>query len=210
MPKEIEKTTQELALEAKLAELDAKMTAMLDLEERLKASAPQGGITNDQLERMLTRVTEAAAGPAQVLASKLKPENPDHLHKGPFEHPEGGIAFPKPELVRETTFVGARLRLDELTYAEVLAVNALHASLKRSQRRISRGGKWVAQVSDDDQALTIRVPVKNIDDRGDLPPFIQIMQELATGERAQDVGELAQELALLKAQMANLTAASAH
>jgi hypothetical protein len=100
--------------------------------------------------------------------------------------------------------------VDELTYAEVEAVNTLNASLRRSERRVCHDGKWVAKVSDDDQTLLIQIPVKTIDDRADLPPFLQILQELTSGERAQDVGELAQELALLKSQMAQLQLQAAH
>lgn len=192
-------------LEARFAELaatNAKLIALL--EAKAEAQAPVGGIDAATLKAILSETTAAASRGSELLASKMKPENVDHRHLGPFEHPLGGIEMPKPELLRETTYVGGRIRLDELTYPETLAVNALNASLARSQRRVCRDGKWVAQVSDDDQRLTIRIPVKNMDDRNDLPPFIQIMQELTSGERAQDVGELAQELALLKAQMAKL------
>lgn len=200
----------EQSLEARLKALEEKNAKLMAaLEQKWEAQSSSGGIDAGQLEQILTKVTEAAAGPAQVLASKLKPENADHLHLGPFEHPEGGLKYPKPELKRETIFVGGRLRISELTYPEVLAVNALNDSLKRSQRRVCRDGKWTATVSDDDRMLYVSIPVKNMDDRIDLPPFIQIMQELTSGERAQDVGELAQELALVKAQLQQLQGARA-
>lgn len=190
---------------AELAERNKQLMALL--EAKLETAAPSGGIDAGQLETILTRVSIAAAGPAQVLASKLKPENADHLHLGPFEHPEGGLKRPKPALVRDTYAYGARLRMDEITYVEAEAVNVLNRSLRRSERRVCHDGKWVAKVSDDDQTLLISVPCKTIDDKADLPPFLQILQELTSGERAQDVGELAQELALLKSQMATLQAA---
>jgi hypothetical protein len=192
-------------LEARFAELAARNAQLMAaLEAKLDAPA-SGGISADQLEAILTRATASASKTSEMIASKIKPENVDHLQMSPFEHPEGGIKFPKPELVRETFIYGGRLRKDELTYWEVEAVNRLNASLNRSQRRVTHDGKWVAQVSDDDGTLLIRVPVKTIDDRADLPPMLQILQELTSGERTQDVGEMATELALLKSQVAKLT-----
>lgn len=199
--------------EKRLKALEEKNAALMKaLEQKWEAAQPSGGIDAGQLEQILTRVTEAAAGPAQVLASKLKPENVDHLEMGPFEHKEGGIKFPKAAVAPRREIVwGKPLKLDELTYAEVLALAALDASLARSQRRIARDGKWVAMVSDDDQRLTIRVPVKTIDDRQDLPSFLQIVTELTTGERALDAADLAAELVLLKRQMAEMqTRQAAH
>jgi hypothetical protein len=142
-----------------------------------------------------------------MLARQFKVEF-DHLQVGPFEHPDGGIKHPKPALKREIVF-GRPLPLTELTYAEVLALNALSDSLTRSQRRLARDGKWKASVSDDDQRLTISIPVKTIDDRQDLPSFLAIVQELTTGERALDATDMLAELTLLKAKMASLEAARA-
>ena len=196
-------------LEARFKELsDRNAQLMALLEAKLEADVPSSGIDGKQLEAILTRVTEAAAGPSQLLASKLKPENADHLQRGPFEHPDGGISHPKPTLAREVIF-GGRLRADELTYAEVEALNALSASLTRSQRRLARDGKWSATVSDDDQRLTIRVPVKTIDDRQDLPPFLGIVLELTSGAKALEPADIMNELVLLRSQMAQLQGARA-
>lgn len=187
------------ALEAQNAKLMAALEAKVD--------AAGGGLDGAQLERILTRVTEAAAAPSNVLASKLKPENADHLHVSAFEHPEGGLAKPKPALKRELVFLG-RAREADLTYAEVIAVNALNDSLKRSERRICRDGKWKAVVSDDDLRLTISVPVKTIDDRQDLPSFLAIVQELASGEKPKNQDDILSELTILRAQVAELQGAA--
>lgn len=196
-------------MEARLKALEEKNAKLMAaLEAKWESAQPAGGIDAAQLEKILIKVSEASAGPAQVLASKLKPENADHLHRSAFEHAEGGLAKPKPPLKREIVF-GRPLPIAELTYAEVLALNALSDSLGRSQRRIARDGKWTVQVSDDDRRLTIKVPVRNIDDRYDLPSFIEIVQELTTGERVMGTADLVAELALLKAQMAELQGAGA-
>jgi hypothetical protein len=190
-------------LEARFAELAARNAQLMAALEAKIETPTGGGISADQLEQMLTRVTAAAAEPSNILARKLKPENADHLHVSAFEHKQGGIAFPKPELHREVIFLG-RTRPEDLTYAETLAVNALSASLSRSQRRTCRDGKWKASVSDDDKILAISVPVKTIDDRQDLPSFIEIVQELTTGERALDQADIIAELTVLRAQIASL------
>lgn len=195
---------QEKDLETRFAELSATNAKLMAALEAQIEHQGGGGIDGAQLERILTRVTEAAAGPSQVLASKLKPENADHLHVSPFEHKAGGLAQPKPALKRETVFLG-RVRKEDLTYAEVLAVNALSDTLARSQRRLARDGKWKAVVSDDDSTLTISVPTKTIDDRQDLPSFLEIVQELTTGERALDQADILSELTILRAQVAALS-----
>lgn len=189
-----------------LEERNAQLMAML--ETKLAEEAPAGGgINAAQLEAILTKVAETSAGPSQMLAKQFKVEF-DHLQMGPFEHPEGGVSHPKPELKREIVF-GGPLRSAELTYAEVLALNALSESLARSQRRLARNGKWKAVVSDDDARLTLSIPVKTIDDRADLPSFLQIVQELTTGERALDTADLAAELTILRNQVKELQAAHA-
>ena len=195
-------------MEARLKALEDKNAKLMAaLEAKWEAQQPAGGIDAAQLEKILTKVAEASAGPAQVLASKLKPENADHLHRGPFEHKLGGIDMPKPALKREIIF-GRPLPIAELTYAEVVALNALSDSLSRSQRRLARDGRWKAFVSDDDQRLTIQVPVKNIDDRYDLPSFLEIVQELTTGERVMDTADILAELSMLKAQLETVKAAA--
>ena len=191
-------------LEARFAELAQRNAQLMAaLEAKIETAAPASGFTADQLEQMLTRVTSAAAEPSNILARKLKPENADHLHASAFEHPLGGLEKPKPELAREVVFMG-RVRKDDLTYAEVLAVNALSASLTRSQRRICRDGLWKAYVSDDDKTLTISVPAKTIDDRQDLPSFLAIVTELTDGARALDQADILAELTLLRAQVSDL------
>lgn len=197
-------TTTEQRLKA-LEEQNAKLMAAL--EAKIEQSSGDG-IGADQLERILTKVAETAAAPSNVLAAKLKPENADHLHVSVFEHAEGGLTKPKPPLHRDVVWLG-RVRPEDLTYAETLAVNALSASLKRSERRVCRDGKWVAKVSDDDKTLTISVPVKTQDDRQDLPAFIAIVQELASGEKPLEQADLIAELAILKAQIASMRSAHA-
>lgn len=185
-----------------LEERNQQLMAMLEA----KIEPASGGLTREDFLLGMTQAMSAANKTSELIASKHKPENVDHLQRGPFEHPDGGIAKPKPALKREMIF-GGRLRADELTYAEVEALNALSDSLSRSQKRLARDGKWSATVSDDDTRLTIRVPVKTIDDRQDLPPFLGIVLELTSGNRALETADVLAELMLLRSQVADLQAA---
>ncbi|HMJ58303.1 MAG TPA: hypothetical protein VK467_04155 [Gemmatimonadales bacterium] len=190
-------------LEARFAELSERNAALMAALEA-KIAAPAGGITPDQLEAIITRSTAAASKGSELIASKYKPENVDHLHKGPFEHPEGGITHPKPPLKREMYHGGFRLRDQDISYVEAEALNALSDSLGRAQRRLARNGTWVAEVNDRDDRLTIRTPMKTIDDRADLPGLLQIAMELTSGDRALETADILAELALLKSEMAAL------
>lgn len=195
-------------------DLRAQLAAM---QEQLLAM--QANSAPPWLETMLARVTKASSQASELLASKMRPENSDHLHLGPFEHAEGGLKFPKeyrhtdghvsdfhrPEIV----YAGRILRTDEVTYQEWKAANALSESLGRGQRRIARDGKWSAVVNDGDTRLHISVPMKTMDDRHDLPSFLVICQELTTGARQKDPSELAEEVAKLRDEVARLTKAAA-
>lgn len=188
------------ALEEQNAKLMAALEAKWETQNQSNAVTP---------EMFLAGIKEAMKGATQateVLASKMKPEG-DHQQKSPFDHPEGGIKFPKEAIAPKREIVwGKPLTLGELTYAEVLALQKLDASLARSQRRLARDGKWKAWVSDDDQRLTISVPVKTIDDRQDLPPFIQIVTELTGGDRELNQADILAELTMLKAKLEALEA----
>lgn len=193
-------------------DLKAQLAA---LQEQLEAQK-SAGAPPPWLEAMLSRVTKASSQASELLASKIKPENATHRQLGPFEHPEGGIKFPKeyrhtdghvsefhrPEII----FAGRLMRAEECTYVEWGAVNKLSESLARSQRRIARDGKWVATVNDADTRLHISVPMKTMDDRHNLPPFLLILQELTTGARQKDQAELATEVAMLHEEVARLRA----
>jgi hypothetical protein len=194
-----------------IQDLKAEMERELAELKAMKAALQQqsgGGINAGELREILTTVTEAAAAPSNLLASKLKPENADHLHVSVFEHPKGGIDMPKPALHREVIWLG-RVRPEDLTYAETLAVNALSQSLARSQRRLCRDGQWKAIVSDDDKTLTISLPVKTQDDRADLPSFLAIVTELTSGEKPLEQVDLLNEITLMKQQIASMQAAHA-
>jgi hypothetical protein len=90
-------------IEARFAELSENNRAlaksrtrklMAALEAQMSAAPGKCGIGADQLETILTKVTAAASKTSELIASKHKPENVDHLHRGPFEHPDGGWTGP--------------------------------------------------------------------------------------------------------------------
>ena len=120
-----------------------------------------------------------------------------------YRHADGHVSdFHRADIV----YAGRLLRAEEVTYLEWQAVNALSESLGRSQRRIAREGTWSATVNDQDTRISLSVPMKTMDDRQNLPSFLVICQELTTGARQKDQGELAHEVAALREELSRLSA----
>lgn len=189
----------------RLAEQNEKLMAAL--ESKLAVADASGGLTREDFLVGMQQAMSAASKTSELIASKHKPENVDHLHKGPFEHPLGGLQMPKPAYHRQIIW-GRPLPQDELTYAEVLAVNALSQSLGRSERRLSRNGKWKAVVSDDNASVLISLPVRSADDRSELPSFTEICVELTSGEKPTSAADVMAELVMLRASVAALQGAA--
>lgn len=195
-------------IEQRMAELEARnlqLMAMLEAKVDAQANGFTPAVLRDIVAGAATAAATAAAEPSNILARKLKPENADDLHMSPFEHKKGGLEMPKPPFPREVLFAGARVRVADVNYPEALAIVKLDSTLARGQVRTCRDGKWKAFVSDDDKRLTVSVPMKTIDDRQDLPSFLEICQELTTGERSLDHADLVAEMAMLKAELAELS-----
>jgi hypothetical protein len=190
----------------------SKLKRQLEEIAALKASlvTPAAtGIDAATLEAILARTTKAATAGSELLASKMKPENADHRHLGPFNYPEGGIERPNPTLKRECWQGGFMLRADALTPYEIEALNVLSDTLARGQTRLAHDGKWKAIVSDDDRTLVIHHPMKTMDDRADLPALLTIVTELARGEKVATPDDILAELAFVKSELARLQGAAA-
>lgn len=208
----------------------AKEELKIDWESRLKAledqnatlmaaleakAANAGNFDVAALEQVLTRVTEAAAAPTNALVRKMKPENAEGRKIGPYEHPDGGEKYPKPDLPCEVFFgckdsrtdtrAILRLHSNELTYFEVMALHELHQSLAPGQRRMTRDGKWRVFMTEHGDALHLMVPIKDPDDRQDLPGLLAIFNELKTGARTPNASDLAAQVALLEQKVAELS-----
>lgn len=207
--------TLKAELEKDKADLKKELDEIRALKASLLQAPPEGGMTRaDLIDAM-----KAVAEPATAIVRKLKPENAEARKLGPFEHPEGGEKYPKPPLAREVWFgcvdsqadtrAILRQRTDDLTYFEVEALNTLSASLSGGQRRMCRDGKWRVFVTQTGDAMHLMVPIKNPDDRADLPSFLAIVKELTTGERMPDAADMAAQLALLEQKVKELSAAKA-
>lgn len=188
--------------EARLKALEERNAQLMAALETRATAETSGGMSREDFLVGMKEAMKAASAGSELLASKVKPENTDHRHIGPFEHPEGGIKFPKPETRREVVASwSGRVRTEELTYAEALALKGFDDSMSRGDRRTARGGKWIALVSDNDERLELTLPVKGLDERATIPSFLEVVQELATGKRSPGQAELAERVALLELQL---------
>lgn len=211
--------TLKAELEANNEAVKAQLAELAALKAQLQAQA--GGLSKEDLKDILATVAPKKEDwlDGGGTAWKMPNGQPERQGRklGPFEHPDGGERFPKPTLPCEDIFYGCvdsardtramlRIRLDEITYFEAVAINELYASLGNGQRRVCRNGKWKVLKSDQGDRLDLLVPIKNPDDRQDLPSLLNIINELKTGERTKDAADMAEELALLKQQVAALSA----
>ena len=140
-------------------------------------------------------------------ASVRFPQNPDYNEKSCFTHPEGEAVHPKVRLTRDTFYLGARQRDDDLTPQEILLFNAFTKGTKEA-----RNGMWTARVTRDGskEVLSVMcVEANSIDGRQSLPSMVLILTELHDGAQAADPSQMLVEVAMLKAQVQSLMAARA-
>lgn len=169
-------------------------------------AAPVGGLTEEQLGRLLSAAGVAAAAQgAESMRKVLHPQNAQHPGKSVFSYPEGDVAQPKPVLRPHKDdpakpglvfFCGAREDADQLTPAQIDLYNRF------DRTRTARDGRWRAEVASNGVDLAVWVPCKTIDDRMDLPALDLILIELLDGQAAVDPVSLAERVAQLEAQLA--------
>lgn len=164
-----------------LAAMQAEMDALRAQLSAMAASAPS---------------TKAL----DLLAERSAPrDNPNYNEVSPFTYPEGEKVRPKPSLIRDSYFAGARQREDALTPGEIDLFNRFDTGI-----RTSRNGTWKAEVRQNgsSQELHIDVPVRTPDDRMSLPPLALILRELLEGQKAADPTRMAERLAELEKKLA--------
>ena len=194
----------------RLAELDR-----LIAEQKARLAQPVaagGGMTADQLERVLAQQAEATKELVQA-SRPSRHTNPDHTHVSAFSYPEGDLKRPKRKLgvydeagtlvrTRETFFNNHRESEDDLTPAEIDAYNAITHTCE------ARDGRWTAVIKRGQ--LHVNVPSFTMDERNDLPQgLVLILRELADGPRAVDPAEMAVRIAALEKQLADAKLVSA-
>lgn len=159
------------------------------------------GLSGEDLLAILDRHSQNTAAQAEKVRV-VRHSNADHEHKSAFSYPEGDLARPKPRHVtpdgraRQVFFNGARESEEQLTPAEIDAYNAI------TESREAKDGRWKAVIDQNGKRLLITVPSFTPDDRGDVPPLILVLRELALGAKAADPSQMAARLAALEQAMA--------
>lgn len=105
------------SLRAEIASLQAQVTALLQAQNM---SAPSGGITEERLEKMLTRVAQITAEAQERAAN---PSNKVHPHISVYSYPEGDIARRRPDLKCPMFWVGYPIEWDTTTAEEIELLN---------------------------------------------------------------------------------------
>lgn len=118
-------------------------------------------------------------------------------------NPKGEREFPRPKLKAQTLFLGVPQWEDTLTEVEIDLFNSITSG------RTARDGKWVANYTPSTNGGKATLHVTIAIQEGDLastPPLVQILAELATGAKSEDMSTLMVEMATMKAELDALKA----
>lgn len=189
-----------------MAKDEKDLAAVIDLliDKIAQISASGGGLTNEQLDKLLEKT---AGTTAEAFRHALIPENKVHPAISAFSYPEGDLKRPKPVLrclktnkPLEAIFCGYRQRTDNLTPEEIDALNAL----SDGQTYEARNGSWTAQVVKDGAKDLLLVHCAEAIDRDrarDLPPMLNVLVELKSGPQAVDLGSLIRQLEEMRTKL---------
>lgn len=189
-----------------------------------EAAATVTGLTDEQLDRILSRIggggnssNDAIATLAQTMKELVAAQNrsadatektiirQNATHPGlsAFSHKEGEVAHPKNKLSAHTLFLGVPQFEDSLTPVEIDLFNSITTG------RNARDGAWTATYEPSTQGGKPKLNVSIAIQEGDLastPPLVQILAELATGAKAEDVSTLLVDMAQMKRELDALKA----
>jgi hypothetical protein len=159
MPKETEKTQTDTvsAGDATHAEPTMSVTQVMEL---LRATVAANALTPDKMQEIIS----AVAGSVAKAANPVWWDERTYHEKSVFSYPEGNLARPKPKLTRDVLWAGYRIDTDEMTPAEIEAVNQIQPGSYHS-------GQWVVLPLDRlpvPKTLLVLFPCKDYDVRQDL------------------------------------------
>ena len=173
------------------------MAAVIDMLIDKIASMGSGGITTEQLDKLLEKT---AGTTANAFRNALIPENKIHPGISVYSYPEGDQARPKNKLAVETIFCGYRQRDDNITPEELDAFNAL----ADGQTYEAREGRWTARTVKNGTKSMLFVHCDEAIDRDrarDLPPMLNVLIELKNGPQAVDLAALTRRLTEMQEQL---------
>lgn len=171
----------------------------------------------DELAALVAKMNGGGSGNSDMAAAIMRlanehtrgkrPENAENPRISAFSYPEGETAKPKSRLARETFFCGVKQSEEQLMPLEIDLFNQIDES------KSARNGAWTAELEVAKMGgrgrLIVNVPARNTDDIMNLPPLVQILTELATGQSATDVAQLMQQVAEMQKKLDALNAGAA-
>lgn len=178
-----------------MADKDTLAILELLVEKISQINTSGGGLTADQLEKI---VEKAAGASADTLKMALIPENKIHPGISAYSYPEGDQKRPKPKLSRKTIFCSYMQREDNLTPEEIDAFNAIDTDCE------ARGGSWWARIGREGLKPVLVVHCDEAVERDrarELPPIAHILLELKRGPKAVDPVALLAQLDAMRKQL---------
>lgn len=158
--------------------------------QTLAETQSQTAITPESLAAMLKAQGEAVS---EGMRRAAHPQNAQHPGISAF-NPQGDVVSPKAPFAKDIFFCGIKQDVEMLTPIEVEMFHRF------TQNMTARNGRWTATVTPN--AVHIAVPCATIDERMNIPSLALVLKELLDGQASVDPMALAQEVALLKAQLA--------
>ncbi len=170
----------------------------------LAAAQGNSGGGNDAIALLaatMERLVAAQNRSADATEKTITRSNATHPGKSSFSHKEGERDHPKNTLNAKTAFLGVPQFEDTLTPVEIDLFNAITSG------RTAREGAWVAtytpSMNGGKSSLNVSIAITE----GNLaatPTLVQILTELATGAKPQDVASLYETIAEMSAKLARL------
>lgn len=153
----------------------------------------------DTMERLVAAQNRSADATEKTIIR----QNAVHPGLSAFSHAEGEVAHPKNKLANHTLFLGVPQFEDSLTPVEIDLFNSITSG------RNARDGAWQAvytpSTNGGKSTLNITIAITE-GDLASTPPLVQILAELATGAKAEDVSTLLVDMAQMKAELDALKA----
>lgn len=167
----------------------------------LAAAQGNSGGGNDAISMLAQTMKELVAAQnrnADAVEKTVTRSNATHPADSVFSLPGGERDNPKNKLKSKTFFLGVPQGEDTLTPVEIDLFNAITTG------RSARDGAWTATVEPSTNGGKPTLKVNIAISEGDLastPPLVQILAELATGAKAEDMGTLLVRVAELEAKL---------
>jgi len=201
-------------------ETGAPIALTMDQFEKLLATLQQSKSSSPELETAIAAI-QATVQANDKLATEVertvRKSNATNQNislftiKADCEYCSAGLEHPDTKLIGHTQpklkfdrvefpDKGWRVWPDQCSVLEVELLNSFTSSVS------ARNGDWKATIDPKANSLLITLPYRCIDERTNMPAFVQVLVELLRGRAAADPVNLLEQVAILQKQVAELQA----